>query len=817
MRTSFRTLCSPLLASLFFALVNGAMAQVPAYVSSTGLLSWYGFNNNAQDGSGHGNHGVGQNVFSIPDRNGVANAAYGFNGSSSWINIANTLLPASYSSYTISYWMRTPMSTPGMVLSDRGTGGWAYKYVADVNSTGLSGRALHAMHDGATLTNTVASSTAGLTTDVWHHVVVTLDAPANTLRMYVDGALSTTTTSINPGAWNSASTGTTIGVWRGPAGSDMQHYFAGDIDDIGFWNRALGGAEIASLHSGIAGPCPLGTPCDDGDLCTANDVYQFDCTAFPLEIPQGSSSYSNTLPTAAALLMNPFKLDVPQRRWRVQYMFLKDELDTASALGICSGAYIEQLGFWINQAIAANAPQRTVQITVTVKHAPLGVNNLSAGFDNSVDPSAGCFSQGALVVPSVGAAGWRTVPISPFAWDGVRNIIVELAVGAAAGGGGNVAGGLPVRYVDTGANLTYSSHTSPLYPSPGNAPCSPATPTSSLCGWNNLATALGNCNANGGAFGASNYRPVIRFGGTSTPSCVCAGTFQDGDGDGVCDEDDKCLGPEPGSACSDGDPATTNDVINAFCQCEGSTGTVRVALKAMLEGAAVLGSSNMQDQMRASGYVPINEPYSGMGYAFVTGGGESTTVPVLSATGLNAVVDWVLLELRDATTPAARISTRAALIQRDGDVVDVDGSSPVAFSALNGSYHIAIRHRNHLGVMSAAPIALNNSSTALDLTLPATPTWGTDARKNVFEVMMLWSGNVSFNTTLSYTGPANDRDPILSAIGATTPNGSVIGYRKEDTNMDAVVKYTGSGNDRDVILQNVGSTTPNAVRVQQLP
>ena len=71
---------------------------------------------------------------------------------------------------------------------------------------------------------------------------------------------------------------------------------------------------------------------------------------------------------------------------------------------------------------------------------------------------------------------------------------------------------------------------------------------------------------------------------------------------------------------------------------------------------------------------------------------------------------------------------------------------------------------------------------------------------------------------MKYTGSNNDRDPILLAVGSTTPNASITGqYRREDVNMDGSVRYTGSGNDRDPILVNVGSTTPNAVRVQQLP
>ena len=274
----------------------------------------------------------------------------------------------------------------------------------------------------------------------------------------------------------------------------------------------------------------------------------------------------------------------------------------------------------------------------------------------------------------------------------------------------------------------------------------------------------------------------------------------------------------PGTACNDNEPSTGSDTWNTTCVCVGTPIVVRVAVKALLEGPAVVGSANMLDGLRASGLVPISEPYTALGYPFASGGGESTTVPVLTATGTNAIVDWVLLELRSSGSPAVRVASRAALIQRDGDVVDLDGVSPVSLSAANGNYYVAIRHRNHLGCMTASPLALSYANPAsINFTLPATPTYGTNARKTSGDVMLLWAGDVSFNGQIKYTGTGNDRDLILLAVGSTNPNGSVIGYRREDTNMDGVTLYTGSGNDRDPVLVNVGSTTPNAVRLQQLP
>ncbi len=59
-------------------------------------------------------------------------------------------------------------------------------------------------------------------------------------------------------------------------------------------------------------------------------------------------------------------------------------------------------------------------------------------------------------------------------------------------------------------------------------------------------------------------------GDTIDANCDCVGTFADADGDGTCDAEDLCAGPEPGSDCDDGDPDTENDQINSSCDCVGT-------------------------------------------------------------------------------------------------------------------------------------------------------------------------------------------------------------------------------------------------------
>jgi hypothetical protein len=242
-----------------------------------------------------------------------------------------------------------------------------------------------------------------------------------------------------------------------------------------------------------------------------------------------------------------------------------------------------------------------------------------------------------------------------------------------------------------------------------------------------------------------------------------------------------------------------------------------VPLKLMLEGPYATATNRMSDDLRTAGLIPSTEPYTALGFTEVGGGGATLQPSALTVTGDNAIVDWVMVELRDAAAPATVIATRSALLQRDGDVVGLNGIAPVVFTGAAGNYHVSVRHRNHLGVMTGSPVALGTSPAPINFTLPGTATFGTDARKNVNGVMVLWTGNTVPNTQLSYTGSGNDRDPILLAIGGSVPTGTLAGYRIEDTNLDGVVKYTGSANDRDAILLNIGGSVPTATRTQQLP
>lgn len=278
---------------------------------------------------------------------------------------------------------------------------------------------------------------------------------------------------------------------------------------------------------------------------------------------------------------------------------------------------------------------------------------------------------------------------------------------------------------------------------------------------------------------------------------------------------------------SQGITAIGEDVVGELYFCNMTQGAlyhlidasaiVRVAPKVWLGGAFTAATGDMSDALRANSLVPPTEPYSTMGYRRIAkGGGEQVNTSVLNVTGTNAVVDWVRVELRPNTSPGIVVATRQGLLQRDGDVVSADGLSPLTFHVGPGSYHVVVRHRNHLACMTQA-LALTGTSTTVDLRVGSTSTWGVNARRQVGTQYVLWPGDIDRNGTVSYTGSANDRDLVLQMIGGVIPTNTVQGYHASDVDLDGVVKYTGAENDRDLILEAIGGQVPTNIVEEQLP
>lgn len=243
-------------------------------------------------------------------------------------------------------------------------------------------------------------------------------------------------------------------------------------------------------------------------------------------------------------------------------------------------------------------------------------------------------------------------------------------------------------------------------------------------------------------------------------------------------------------------------------------------LRACLGGPWVQQDGLMHDALRQQGLIPLTEPYSAAGYTYVNNIAPLTMNPaLLIATGPHAIVDWVIVELRiGPNMPGPLHQSVPALLRRDGWVIAANGDSLIHFQIPQGNYRVAVKHRNHLGGITFAAQQFGQGTKVVDIMSfngvqvnPYAFSFGSNGTR------LLTPGDVTADKLVKYMGNGNDRDPILTAIGGSTPTQVLAGvYHPADVNMDGHVKYIGANNDRDPILQVVGGSTPTSTR-SQLP
>lgn len=216
-------------------------------------------------------------------------------------------------------------------------------------------------------------------------------------------------------------------------------------------------------------------------------------------------------------------------------------------------------------------------------------------------------------------------------------------------------------------------------------------------------------------------------------------------------------------------------------------GALKFSPKAFLQGSYTTSNGLMNDGLRTSGEIPTLEPYDNMvGFTHVGGGGETISSDVLSVTGNDAIVDWIFLELRDQTN-GTTVRTQSALIQKDGDIVGLDGKTAVTFAGLpQDDYYIFLRHRNHLGVRSPGPISLARIETNHDFTTGLAQAYDNPAISTNDAMVDLGSSIYGL-----YRGNSNS-DGFINIVdfllvrSQSVPNQSNV-YLPADINLDGII------------------------------
>lgn len=188
--------------------------------------------------------------------------------------------------------------------------------------------------------------------------------------------------------------------------------------------------------------------------------------------------------------------------------------------------------------------------------------------------------------------------------------------------------------------------------------------------------------------------------------------------------------------------------------------------------------------------IPLNQPYSG--HPWYYDGAESVSeLP-------GKTVDWVLVELRDATsatlaTSGTVIARQAALLKNNGIILNLDGSQSLQFSqSINDQLYLVIYHRNHLAVMSAYPLTESGGVYSYDFSTTEDQAYGdADAHKEIApNVYGMIGGDANLN------GSVNSYDK-----GFWNLHVGESGYLFYDFNLDGQV---GNRDKNDILIENYG-------------
>ena len=214
-----------------------------------------------------------------------------------------------------------------------------------------------------------------------------------------------------------------------------------------------------------------------------------------------------------------------------------------------------------------------------------------------------------------------------------------------------------------------------------------------------------------------------------------------------------------------------------------------IDLKVFLEGP--FSGSLMQTDLNDQNLIPLTQPYSVSPWNY---GGSENVVEIPNP----YIVDWILVEIRDAASPATAdqstiIGRQAGFVLQDGSIVSIDGVSDMQFDAtVSQDLYVVVFHRNHLGIMSANPLPQTDGNYTYNFTTDAAKAYGTSPQQKQLAagIYGMYGGDMNGNGNIG----AADKNSWSSSVG-------LPGYLLTDANLDG---QTDNKDKNDISLPNAG-------------
>jgi PKD repeat protein len=229
-----------------------------------------------------------------------------------------------------------------------------------------------------------------------------------------------------------------------------------------------------------------------------------------------------------------------------------------------------------------------------------------------------------------------------------------------------------------------------------------------------------------------------------------------------------------GSTTNKGSPGTNGVDQNLQNPYSGFDLTIKVYLEGAFNGI------EMNTVLNQFSEFPLGQPYNQPPWNY-TGNESIVAIPN------SDIVDWILLELRDAASSATAtastiIEQRAAFILKDGSVVEMDGISTFHFdNEIVDNLFISIIHRNHLSILSNDAIVINSGSATYDFTESGNAAYLNGQKEIEPGKWVMYSGDIDGNGTVE---EIPDKISWEVSSGKKEYNGSDLNLDSEVNNID---------------------------------
>jgi len=228
-------------AIAFFTICLGAESKI-----DSGLVAYYPFNGNAEDASGHENHGFVYGATLSFDRNGRNNNAYKFDGINDYISIpfSSDFDFSDEKQISFGLWLNllsTTNSEAALIFRDAPCSQFAF--CIQIDNNGYLEGGIHASGcwiEIKTLMTTYQK--------IWTHIFIT--ANNKYVNLYINGRKIGERAVYDP-KWENTHRGNTyIGTQNIAILANMKHHVFAFIDEVRIYNRFLNEHEVLRLYEG---------------------------------------------------------------------------------------------------------------------------------------------------------------------------------------------------------------------------------------------------------------------------------------------------------------------------------------------------------------------------------------------------------------------------------------------------------------------------------------------------------------------------------------------------------------------------------------